>query len=135
MQVARGFIPVSAIDQIVPIRDLIVHGAAGGRAGNAARTMAIGHTAVHAARCLLADFPFRERQDKFMPMLYALCDRLVVAVLTLNFQKPGDLAHTYSAACIVAAFSFAISASARRYSTGITCGNAGDSYPSLVKFP
>ena len=58
-------------------------------------------------------------------MLYALRDRLIVAVLALDFQKPGDLTHTYSAACIVAAFSFAISASARRYSTGITLRNSG----------
>ena len=53
-------------------------------------------------------------------MLDALRDRLVVAILTLDFQKASDLAHLYSAACIAAAFSLAMSASARRYSTGIT---------------
>ena len=67
-----------------------------------------------------------QRQHEFVPMLDALRDRLVVAVLALDFEKAGDLAHTYySAACIVAAFSFAISASARRYSTGITLRNSG----------
>ena len=45
--------------------------------------------------------------------------------MVFDLEKTGDLAHTYSAACIVAAFSFAISASARRYSTGITLRNSG----------
>ena len=87
--------------------------------------MAIRHAAIHAARRLVPDILFRQRQHEFVPMLYALRDRLVVAILTLDFEKPGDLTHTYSAACIVAAFSLAISASARRYSTGITLRNSG----------
>ena len=87
--------------------------------------MAIRHAAIHAPRRLVADIFFRKRQHEFVPMLYAFRDRLIVAILALDFQKPGDLTHTYSAACIVAAFSFAISASARRYSTGITLRNSG----------
>src|SRR4029079_9861422 len=50
MQVARGFVPISAIDQIVPVRDLVVDGATGGRAGDAARAVAIRHATDHAAR-------------------------------------------------------------------------------------
>ena len=36
VQVARGFVPVAAIDQIVPVRNLVVDRAAGRRAGDAA---------------------------------------------------------------------------------------------------
>lgn len=125
MQIARGFVPISAVDQIVPVRDLVVDGATGGRTGNATCAVAIRHATVHAARRLLANLLFGKRQDEFTPMFDALRDRLIVAILAFNFQKAGDLTHTYSAACIVAAFSFAISASARRYSTGITFRNSG----------
>src|SRR5215467_8461479 len=125
MEVARGFRPGSAIDEIIPVRNLIVDRTPCRRAGNAARSVAVGHSTIHAARRLFANLLFGKRQDKFAPMLYPLRDRLIVAVLALDFQKPGDLTHTYSAACIVAAFSFAISASARRYSTGITLRNSG----------
>ena len=48
----------------------------------------------------------------------------LAAIVAFDLEKPGDLAHTYSAACIEAIFSFAISASARRYSTGITLRNS-----------
>src|SRR5215831_2641708 len=125
MEVARGFLPVSSIDEIIPVRNLIIDGTPCGRASDTACAVAVRHSAVHATRCLFPDLLFGKRQDKFTPMFYPLRDRLIVAVLALDFQKPGDLAHTYSAACIVAAFSFAISASARRYSTGITLRNSG----------
>jgi len=49
----------------------------------------------------------------------------IIAIVVFDLEKTGDLAHSYSAACIVAAFSFAISTSARRYSTGITLRNNG----------
>src|SRR6202043_2613100 len=62
-------------------------------------------------------------QDEFAPVLDALLDRLVVAVVALEFEETRNLTHSYSAACIVRAFS--ISASARRYSTGITLRNIG----------
>ena len=125
MQVARGFFPVAAIDEVVPVRNLVVDRATCRRTGDAAGAVTIGYAAIHAARRLFADFLFRQRQQEFVPMLHALRDRLIVAILTLDFEKPSDLTHTYSAACIVAAFSLAISASARRYSTGITLRNSG----------
>src|SRR5581483_6845128 len=120
VQVARRLVPVAAIDEVVPVRDLVVDRAAGRRIGDDVGAVAIGHAAIHAARGLLAHRRFRKRQHEFVPMLHALRDRLVVAVLTFDLEKAGDLAHTYSAACIAAAFSLAISARARRYSTGIT---------------
>ena len=72
--------------------------------------------------------------DELVPMLDARVDRLVVAVFAFVLEETGDLAHpplqstiliacVYSAACMVRAF--AISASARLYSTGITLRNFG----------
>jgi len=78
MQVLRGFLPVSAIDQIVPVGDLVVHRAAG---------VAVRHAAIHAARRLRAAVGFRKRQDEFAPVLDALLDRLVVAVVALEFEE------------------------------------------------
>ena len=84
MQIARGFLPVAAIDEIVPVRDLIVHRAAGVTVGNAA---------IHAARGLGARLALREREHELVPMLDALLDRLIAAVRALVLEKAGDLAH------------------------------------------
>src|SRR5207302_1550964 len=85
--------------------------------------VAIGDAAIHAACRLRAHFRLGQRQHEFAPMLDAFLDRLVMALIALVFEEAGDLAHSYSAACIVRAFS--ISASARRYSSGITLRNMG----------
>jgi hypothetical protein len=61
-----------------------------------------------------------------------LLDRQIVAVVTFELEKTGDLTHRYSAACSDA---FAISASARRYSTGITLRNIGNISSSRQGFP
>src|SRR6185437_10145213 len=93
VQIARRLIPVAAINQVVPVRNLIVDRAAGGRAGDAAGAVAIGHAAVHAARGLFADFLLRQWQHEFVPMLDALGDRCVVPVVAIDLEKAGDLAH------------------------------------------
>src|SRR5262249_30013041 len=93
VQIACGLPPVAAKDQVVPVGDQIVHRAAGRRAGDRAGAVAIGDAAVHAARCLLAILLFGERQHELAPVLDAFLNRLVVAVLTLVFEEPGDLAH------------------------------------------
>src|SRR5262245_14124479 len=134
MQIARGFLPVAAVDQIVPVRNLVVDRAAGRRAGDAAGAMTIGHATIHAARGLIAKFLFRKRQDEFAPMLHALRDRLIVAILTLDFQKPGDLTHT-----IPRPASWRPSPSPFRPARGgirpaSLCGIAGDRYPSWQGF-
>src|SRR5262245_59547780 len=91
MQIARRFVPVAAVDEVVPVRDLVVDGTARRHASDAAGAVAVGYAAIHAARCLVPDFLFRQRQHEFVPMLHALRDRLIVAIFTLNFEKPGDL--------------------------------------------
>ena len=83
VQIARRFLPVAAIDEIVPVRDLVVHRTSG---------VAIGNAAIHAARGLRARLAFRHRQQEFAPMLDALLDRFVMAVVALVFQETGDLA-------------------------------------------
>src|ERR1700730_10494154 len=114
VQILRGLLPVPAIDEVVPVGDLVVHRATG---------VAIGHAAIHAARGLRPVLLLGKRQDEFAPVLDALLDRLIMAVVALEIEETRNLSHSYSAACIVRAFS--ISASARRYSTGITLRNIG----------
>src|SRR5262245_13553675 len=120
VEVARSLLPVAAIDEVVPVRDLIVDRTAGVTVGNAA---------IHAACRLFLVFLLRQRAHEFAPMLDALLDRLVVAVLALVFQEAGDLAHSHSAEGSYSAASTICarcsSASARRYSTGITLRNIG----------
>ena len=84
VEIARGFLPVAQIDEIVPVGDLVVHRAAG---------VTIGDAAVHAARRLVPQFRLRERDDEFAVVAQALLDRRVVAVGALEFQKTGDLTH------------------------------------------
>src|SRR5690606_9642493 len=103
--------PFAAIDEVVPVRDLVVHRTAG---------VTVGHAAIHAARRLFARGLVAQRDDELAIRLQPLVDRLVVAVATIDLEKACDLAHdSYSAATCCADCSFSSSASARRYSTGM----------------
>src|SRR5262249_20920501 len=88
VEVARGLLPVAAIDEVVPIRDLIVDRTAG---------VAIGNAAIHAARRLLPRLRLRQRAYELAPMLDALFDRLVVAGLPPVFPGARGLFPSYSA--------------------------------------
>src|SRR3546814_18313741 len=57
VEVAAGFLPIVAIDQIVPVGDLVVHGAA---------IVAIGNAAIHAASRLIAHGLFAERDHELL---------------------------------------------------------------------
>src|SRR5262249_60030794 len=70
VEVARSLLPVAAIDEVVPVRDLIVDRTAG---------VAVGNAAIHAARRLFLVLLLRQRAHEFAPMLDALLDRLLVA--------------------------------------------------------
>src|SRR5262249_56544814 len=87
MEVARRFLPFAAIDEIVPVRDLIVDRATG---------VAIRDPAIHAACGLLFVLRLRQRVDELAPMLYALLDRLVMAVLPLVFPENRDFSPSRS---------------------------------------
>ena len=85
----------AAIDQIVPVRDLVVHRTA---------VMAIGNAAVHAARRLIARRLLAQRQNEFAVMANAVRGRRVPPVGAIDFKKPRDLAHNVLA---LAAISYA----------------------------
>ena len=88
VQVRQRFPPVAAIDQIVPIGDLVVDGAAAGLAA-----VAIGNAAIHAPRGLCLGRGLAERHDELAPRFDALLDRLVGPLSTLEFHEACDLAH------------------------------------------
>ena len=66
VQVERRRLPLVAVDQVVPVRDLVVHRAA---------VVAVGDAAVHAARGLLLHLLLGQRLDELAPMLHALVHR------------------------------------------------------------
>ncbi len=96
VQVARGFLPVVLIDQIVEVGDLVVDRAARRARRHRAGAVAIGNAAIHAARGLVARFFLGQGNDEFVEVLHALGDRRILAVVPLDFQKTCDLAHLSS---------------------------------------
>ena len=86
MQVADRVVPVLVVDEVVPVRNLVVDGAA-------RRPMAIGHAAIHAARSLFLDLLVRHRQREFAEMPDAVRSRLVLVHLPVDLEKTCYLAH------------------------------------------
>ncbi len=84
MQVLRGHLPIGMIDEVVPVRDLVVHRAAGVTKGNAA---------IHAAGGLANDLGLADGQEKLAVMADAVRHRLVAPVLAVDLEKARDLAH------------------------------------------
>src|SRR3984957_19489272 len=93
MQVARGFLPVVLINQVVEVGDLVVDRTARGAGRDRAGAVAIGNAAIHAARGLVARFLLRQRDDEFLKILQPFGDRRIFAVVPFDFQKTGYLAH------------------------------------------
>src|SRR5262249_53930873 len=65
----------------------------GGHAGEDIGAVAIRNAAIHAARRLRARLVLGQRQHELAPVLHALFDPLVVAVVALVFEETGDFAH------------------------------------------
>ena len=86
MQVARGLLPVAGIDEVVPVRNLVMHRAAG-------RAMAIGYAAVHAARGLACHLLLGQGQGEFPEVPDTVGRRLVLLVLPVDLEKACDLTH------------------------------------------
>ncbi len=84
VQVERRRLPLVAVDEVVPVRDLVVHRTA---------AVAVGDAAVHAARGLRLGLLLRQRHDELVPMLHALVHGPVVPVAAVEFHEAGDLAH------------------------------------------
>ncbi len=84
MQVVERLLPVPAVDEVVPVRDLVVHRTA---------VVAVGNAAIHAARGLRLHLARRQRNDEFLPVLQPLLDGLVMPVLAVELHEASDLAH------------------------------------------
>ena len=100
--------PVAAIDQIVPVRDDVV---------DRATLVAVRHAAIHAARALALELVLGQRLDELAVVLETLRDRRGVALMPLDLQESGRLAHerrSYSAAAVLAASSERMARRARR---------------------
>ena len=96
--------PFAPRDQIVPVRDVIVHRAA---------RMAEGHAAIHAALRLKPDLGLGQRLDELGPVLQPLLDRPIGAVVAGDVEESGGVGHAAASSA----------ESARRYSIGITITN------------
>ena len=94
MQHVERILPVVLVDEVVPVRDDVVHRTA---------VVAIGNAAVHAARSLLAQLVLAQRNHEFLVMRQPFCGIAVGAILALVFEETRFLAHDpYSAASIAA---------------------------------
>ena len=74
-----------AIDQVVPVGDLVVHRTA---------VVAIGNAAIHAARRLIARRLLRQRQNEFPVMANAVGRGRIAPVRAVDFEKTCHLAHS-----------------------------------------
>src|SRR6185295_3344563 len=96
VQIVERVAPVAAIDQIVPVGDLVVYRTARRAGRQRAVAHAIRNAAIHAARRLTPRRLLGERNHELLEMADAIGGRLVAPVLPIDFQKPRDLAHSCS---------------------------------------
>ena len=85
----NGLLPVRLEDEVVPVRDLIVHRAAGW-------AVAERDAAIHAARRLVAQVALVDRQRELAEMAHAVAGELILLLLPVVFEKPCDLTHPNS---------------------------------------
>src|SRR4029079_7488969 len=88
------------------------------------------HAAIHAARGLFADVLLRQRKNELLVIANSLLDREIIPIFPLKLEETRDLTHQCHARASLgfsasAASNALSSASARRYSTGITLRNIG----------
>src|SRR3546814_3224188 len=82
MQRIQRHLPVVGIDQMVPVRDHVVHRTAVRAERNAA---------VHAARRLILQLVLGQRLYELVPVLQALLGLFIAAVETLDLKESGVL--------------------------------------------
>src|SRR5690606_23615190 len=80
VEVARRLFPIAVIDKVVPVRDLVVDRTAG-------IAMAEGNAAIHAARRLVGDASFGQRNGEFAEVTDAVGRRLVARFFAFDFEK------------------------------------------------
>ena len=84
MEVPGRVAPVGVIDEVVPVRDLVVDRASG---------LAIGDAAIHAASGLAHGLGVARGDHELLVMAHAIRGRLITPVLPINLKKSRDLAH------------------------------------------
>ena len=87
VKIERGLPPIVMIDEIVPVRDLVVHRTA---------SVAIGNAAIHAAPRLPAHIAVLQRNNEFAEMPDAVGGRRIGALLAVDFQKACDFSHEFA---------------------------------------
>ena len=78
MQIDERFLPIGAIDQIVPIGDLVIDRTA---------FMTIGNTAIHATRGLALHFMVIQGNDEFPEITDSVAGRQILSILPIDFEK------------------------------------------------
>ena len=91
MQIAGGFLPIGAIDEIVPVRDLIIDRAAG---------VAIGDAAIHAARGLILRRLLRQRDHEFLIVADSVGRGRIAPVAPVDLEETCHLAHANPSAAV-----------------------------------
>ena len=84
VKVARGFLPIGAIDEIVPIGDLVV---------DRATVVTIRDAAIHAACRLIPRRFLRQRKGEFLVIPDAVRRRRIAPIAPIDLKETGDLAH------------------------------------------
>ena len=84
MQLVDRVAPLVAVDEVVPIRDQVVDGAA---------VVAERDAALHAARALLRELAFGQRLHELAVVVHALGRRALGRVDPLDLEEPPELAH------------------------------------------
>ena len=86
VEVADRAFPVAAVDEVVPVGNLVVHRAA-------VRPVTERHAAIHAARGLFLDFLVRHRERELPEMTDAIRGRLILVHLPVDLEETCHLAH------------------------------------------
>ncbi|MPN23713.1 hypothetical protein SDC9_171106 [bioreactor metagenome] len=86
--------PLSPVDQIIPLRDQVAHGAAGCHPAQHHAAVAKGDAAVHAPGRLPGDLFLLMRQADLIPILQSLRHGTLHRVRAGIFQKPGGFCHS-----------------------------------------
>jgi hypothetical protein len=93
MEAVQRVLPAAAVDEVVPLRDQVVDGTAGGQAGDHLARVAKGRAAVHAAGTLVAQLLGRELLVELGPVLDALERAAVRRQLARELEEARGLAH------------------------------------------
>src|ERR1035438_9633882 len=93
MKAFERFLPQPAVNEVVPLRNEVVDGAAGGHAVQQSAGVTKRDAAIHAAGSLLAELRLVQVQMELVPIANALQGRAVQRQLAQVFDKACGFAH------------------------------------------